>query len=85
MSGHTRAPWFLIDNSCEDGWCVIMSANEVGNIALVHKREDAVLMCAALDLKAALEDLFSCTPYGSIPLHIYNRAEAALAKAEGKS
>lgn len=96
MSGHTRGPWWIEEQTSHDdtGWNVMADA---GNVAVsseypyfcINREADARLIAAAPDLLAALLDCIAALERDHPDIATQRNAaalnaRAAIAKAEGK-
>lgn len=88
MAGHTRGPWRAVMTS--DGWFIVdrdddLSHNVLYGLPAAELEANARLAAAAPELLAALNELLHASPAsGWEQKNARDRAQAAIAKAEGR-
>lgn len=86
MSGYTKGPWVLgemVDHGfAKYGHPIYFNEDYEQVVDFVYKTADANLISAAPDLFEALDKMLDHFE-GSIPLFLFEMAEAAIAKAKG--
>lgn len=83
MSAHTPGPWAVGKNERSDERIEVRAEPLGLLVALVEKSSDARLIAAAPELLEALRDVLAFDARTDRP-DVFDRARAAIAKAEGK-